>query len=419
MTDSHTTVLLGAGASADAGVPVTMALTPRIVDRIENVYRGGETAHALNVIVGLMVAHNSQLGYGAYGGVEVEKLFSAVQMLAMRDYREAAPFVSAWHPSLEGLGPRAILPPWWATNFVRAMHTDVPYRDEVVAKQFTQGVRLLANGDPEAIFQRLIDQMIEALREELQVDAANVDYLAPLLNIPDHPIQIATLNYDASIELLAERAGLTIDRGIENWRGGYTWRWKKDSDIRLLKLHGSLDWRLGMAKKRTGFGMPQQVVKIDPIADSRWKKDSQLAVIFGEQGKLRSEGPFVAMLGAFDGFLQNSQRLIIVGYSFRDDHINAAIRRWTALPGKRQLVLIDPRAPMMIHRFMDPGLSEFRDELGDMIFDYDLTQQEDSFLVSTKRRAPDIHELVTGGARTGLQQVLGDGPTLAKVKKSK
>jgi len=75
-----------------------------------------------------------------------------------------------------------------------------------------------------------------------------VEYLAPLLNIGSSPMRIATLNYDRSIEELANHAGKTFDTGIEAWPGGHDWEWDPSADIHLLQLHGSIDWILAPAR---------------------------------------------------------------------------------------------------------------------------------------------------------------------------
>ena len=66
------------------------------------------------------------------------------------------------------------------------------------------------------------------------------------------------------------------------------------------------------------------------------------AVIFGQRGKLRAEGPFLSLLAEFERQLSNAGRLVVIGYSFRDDHVNEIIRRWTADDIARQITVVDP-----------------------------------------------------------------------------
>jgi hypothetical protein len=51
------------------------------------------------------------------------------------------------------------------------------------------------------------------------------------------------------------------------------------------------------------------------------------------------------LLAEFQTALKRSARLLIVGYSFRDDHINEAIRKWVSGRPDRKIVVLDPREP--------------------------------------------------------------------------
>lgn len=63
--------------------------------------------------------------------------------------------------------------------------------------------------------------MIGALREVVQVpDLDAVDYLTPILTGQDWQsgvVVIASLNYDRTIEVLADKLGIPCDTGIEAW----------------------------------------------------------------------------------------------------------------------------------------------------------------------------------------------------------
>ena len=64
-------------------------------------------------------------------------------------------------------------------------------------------------------------------------------------------------------------------------------------------------------------------------------------VIFGHRRKLRGEGPFLSLLADFERQLAPTDRLVVIGYSFRDDHVNQVIRRWT-FERPREVVIVDP-----------------------------------------------------------------------------
>lgn len=69
------------------------------------------------------------------------------------------------------------------------------------------------------------------------------------------------------------------------------------------------------------------------------------ALVFGERNKLTAEGPFLDLLAQFRLELEPAHRLVVVGYSFRDAHINEMIRRWVNGDRNRHVVVIDPNFP--------------------------------------------------------------------------
>jgi hypothetical protein len=50
--------------------------------------------------------------------------------------------------------------------------------------------------------------------------------------------------------------------------------------------------------------------------------------IFGQRNKLTTEGPFLDLLRHFDEQLQQTDLLTVIGYSFRDEHINFYISKY-------------------------------------------------------------------------------------------
>jgi hypothetical protein len=47
-------------------------------------------------------------------------------------------------------------------------------------------------------------------------------------------------------------------------------------------------------------------------------------------------------LRAFEQALSVADRLLVVGYSLRDEHINTVLQRWLAKDSSRGVVLVDP-----------------------------------------------------------------------------
>jgi len=324
----------------DAGIPATLDLSRTIAEQIERAHgRYNGTSQALNVALGALVAYDTARGQSAFRGIDVERLFSAVEMLADRDNLEITPFVSSWSSALESVGLQGRLPTSYRRSFIEKL--DGKYGDSGFDTVFKEGVQSIVGRDSAPFYLRLRREMIAALQGALTIDPTRVDYLAPLLNITGSPLRIATLNYDRAVELLAERAGRSIATGVESWTGGFDWEWGDESDIRLLKLHGSIDWYL-TRQQPDGGGLAKDQVIVGSPDSARNTVGAELAVVFGQRGKLRSTGPFLGMLKAFHDFLEETQHLVIVGYSFRDDHINASIRRWINSKPDTEITIIDP-----------------------------------------------------------------------------
>lgn len=384
-------VLLGAGASVEADVPASMDMTERIAQALDDGRgRYSGTTQALHYAIGAMIAHDTAQGGRAYDGVDVERLFAAIQMLAERDVLEVAPFVANWDAALESLGRKEPeFPAFFARNFQRAIMSDSPFEIERVLKQAIEGV-VGPQTRPE-VFRQLQGRMMNALRDLVRVNTEEIDYLAPLLALP-RPINVATLNYDRSVEALCDRFDVTCDTGIAAWDGGHTWNWDDNADVRLLKLHGSIDW---IAETVRGEGRLAEP-RVRPIQDPKKDAREAPAVVFGQRGKLRSHGPYLPMLRAFDEMLSNADRLLVVGYSFRDDHINASIRKWLNMSPEHAIVIVDPAFSE------SPERGTFAEEMRRVLQPWSPPDKEPP---------PQRLEVISARASQGLRQLLGEGPT--------
>lgn len=339
-------VLLGAGASVDAGVPASTAMTEQIV-RALNVWQHQHSglAGALNYAVGAMIAHDSAREGSPYDGIDVESLFSAIQMLSSKDALEIAPFVT-WSPALTSLrGTQSVVGPGSDHDLKQAL-------EGRGGRTVPQAVRAMiagaTHGDvSDALFARLEGEMLDVLRSLLVVDESRLGYLAPLLNDPEGPVTIATLNYDLAIETLAASRGKSVDTGIQTWRTGAEWVWQPSADIRLLKLHGSIDW-LAQSVQGAGGIHEEAVTAVMPEAEST--RRTRPGIVFGARGKVRPEGPFLPMLRELDNVLATSDTLLIVGYSFRDEHINVALSRWVNAKPGRTMRVVEPHFSKLAER---------------------------------------------------------------------
>jgi len=97
-------LLLGAGASVEAGIPGAYKMTERIADVFRTSPHHRVDSRVLAFVIGGLLFKRGIEGDDALSsGVNVEELFNAVQLLADRGRLEAAPFVGSWHAMVEEL----------------------------------------------------------------------------------------------------------------------------------------------------------------------------------------------------------------------------------------------------------------------------------------------------------------------------
>lgn len=319
---------------------MTVAMTERLVKRIAD-SRWDEGASALHFVCGSLLQYDAARGRSPYEGLDVERVFAAVGLLAERQSLEVSPFVASWHPAVDLWDQRrSEVPPFWDQEFGRALGRGGRFSD--AGKAIAGLVDKVMSGSPTGeVYARLAERMLSELKELLITTERDVAYLTPLAAIARErtALTIATLNYDLSVEQCARTAGVPCTTGIESWvRDG---RWGSPvGGIQLLKLHGSLDW--AWEKVYEEGHLPRKVVRVvaDPLEDQ-----GHPAVVFGQRGKLRAEGPFLSLLAEFETAMADAEQLVVVGYSFRDDHVNELIRRWSAEDIRRTMLVVDPNWP--------------------------------------------------------------------------
>lgn len=343
-------VLLGAGASKEAGVPTTLEMTKALVDRINDgpIARRNQSS-ALNFVCATISAYDAATkGANPYDSLDVERVFAAVELLAERRELEVTPFVASWLAAVDAWDqtqPHGMA--FFDTNLQRAiLEGRGRNARDLITDLITSVTGSQSTG---ATYRQLARSMLAELRELVAVTPKQLGYLEPLIEqgARDGGLTIATLNYDLAIEGAAELRGVHVSTGMREWIETSRWRWP-DSGIRLLKLHGSIDWFWRRLPADEGE-LPQRVVVTPDVMNEDADapvRELDPGLIFGQRGKLRAEGPFLSLLAEFEKQLAGASRLIVIGYSFRDDHVNELIRRWIADDASRTILAVDPVWPV-------------------------------------------------------------------------
>jgi SIR2-like domain len=351
-------VLLGAGASQEAGVPTTFDMTESLVRRVsQNQSALHPTVQALNFVCGALLAHDAAKGMSPFSGLDVERVFAAVELLAERDTLEVSPFVASWHPAVDVLDNRGFSMPGSFNRRLKSALEDSPSyggAQQLITELIDSRTGSAADGHT---YRELAMTMVDELRALVATTAKEVGYLSPLASAGRDAggLTVVSLNYDLAVEQVAESAATPCTTGIAGWLDSGRWEWP-EAGIRLLKLHGSIDWRWVQTDPEIGH-LPQRVLEVD---DGTERRDSRPAVVFGQRGKLQAAGPFLGLLAEFEKLLANAERLVVIGYSFRDEHVNEVIGRWTAEGLERKLCVVDPHWP---EQFPLPQHRDFRGKL--------------------------------------------------------
>lgn len=299
------TLLLGAGASKEAGIPDAKEMAKEIIKKFNADSRLEKEAKVLSFLnEQLIAAARKRSGNPAIDSVDIEELYNAVLLLSERDTLEISPFVDSWLPEL----------------------SRIKDLDELLWS---------------------IMLRMEMMLEELTLvrDEKKVEYLKPILNLASRQkrLVIATLNYDNGIELLSRASGLRCDTGIESWTKKGVFEFPKDG-IQLIKLHGSNYWFWSKGVRTYDERLPHSKIRFKTHFDEKLPTSILVEtpmVIFGQRNKLTAEGPFLDLLKQFDQQLQETERLTVVGYSFRDLHINFYISKFLNRYGGK-IRIVDP-----------------------------------------------------------------------------
>jgi hypothetical protein len=345
-------VLLGAGASVEAGVPSAKKLASELYQAVKTV--GEPEAKAMRAVLAGLHTRRSVVAEDPFGEVDVEDLYDGLVMLATRRSHPLGPFVSVWHPTVA----EADLPDFRraAADVSEALANLLTNSMEDLAKRIENSVlsksrrhdptgvgvmeatpfwRTLqhalevAAGLPgqESVFRSAAKKMVKQLVPRVWVrDPTKVEYLRPMVRSARRSnLRIATLNYDNTVEVACDQAGISIDVGVQNGKREIAFR--QQANVQLAKLHGSLDWHI----EPTGEVFKSKTPEVDGPG-----------LIFGGGNKLRVEGPFLDLLMTFRRWLNEADRVLVVGYSFRDRHVNHLLLGWLSDDPGHTIIVVDP-----------------------------------------------------------------------------
>ena len=289
--------LLGAGASAEAGIPIS----GQMINLVEESLKGKSELDLYNHVKSAI--HFSAGIKGRFGDAvpfNIETLVNTLYELERNEEHPLYPFIASWN-----------------SRFVALAGADF---SEV--RKFRQ--RILAN-----------------LKKWMcPEDAARANYYRGLVKLQrdlTYPLHVFSLNYDLCIEHL-NQADFRVETGFADYGPNHCWDWERFVDMEtgnniapqlvLYKLHGSINWKRNAAKELFSV---EQIESVD--AD-------KIEVIFGREFKLEAADPYLFFAYKFRDFSLETKLIVTLGYGFGDGHINKMLTQSLRNDSERRMFVI-------------------------------------------------------------------------------
>lgn len=378
MTSSPTALLLGAGFSIPFGMPSTEKLTELITSekikfvratwgdyyteekwREDGFYRSDldfPKAEAYHNIIRFLYKKEQAIESKLVRKINFEDIYSLLYFLAY-------PYQSACNQR-------------YADGFIE-------YLDKLSDKEKTklQISRLeqdllndLKEGDIEPYFEAM--KMLKCIIAKELEKHYGLDATLLASKFWDHlfkseKINIFSLNHDLIIEQILEHKSKDFQDGFELKNGfqEFTDNFPDNNKINFLKLHGSINW-FNVSGSGRNFYVNNKNTRICSMTDmySNLLGNSQKsldikkrAFLTGTQNKYEEYlmSIYSDLKWHYKRLLKDTERLIVIGYSFGDYGVTTEIINWMHKKMDAKLIIIDPNANTLLETgFLIPRLKE-------------------------------------------------------------
>ena len=264
----------------------------------------------------------------------------------------------------------------------------------------------------------LVNEVHEAYAWNHDYDESLHSTLGPLIAMLEalgKTVNIFTTNYDRGVELYCGTADPQIELvdGFVPFGGRYVWGgWVEPSGgafndedlqagarrVRLHKLHGSLTWRHNHA---TG-----EIVKNETEELSRDRNYGNLLIYPSKSPKIDGSEPYNSTFEAFSSTLGLSDACIVVGFSFRDEHITDKFKEF--LDAGRLLIVVDPNGLDTIGKsmseYMELAVPDMLGSPAEHLLPNTRGNGLGRIVVMQERLGPDTSQRITNKALEYIQQ---------------
>jgi SIR2-like domain len=315
-------LLLGAGASEEAGIPITIQMIDKITDLLENEWK--EYKPLYEYITSQYKLSKNDINIF----VNIEDLVNILDELLQLLEKEHP--LSLFHLS-------------WI-NFME----NVGGYSATVVREFRK---------------KIVDKLKEWIELDNATRAKYYQQIALFQKGYNNPFRIFTLNYDKCIEDTCRdfknndiSYNCLIERGFGNEKEeDNIWNWNrftdreegnKEPEIYLYKMHGSIDWTRDKNEKL----IHKASAKIE---------NGKHEIIFGTRQKVKAYDPFLFFIYEFREYVLKSKIILICGYGFWDNHINDILK---------QGLEADPTKILIVNKYMNNKITKEEQQKQDLAF---------------------------------------------------
>lgn len=294
-------LLLGAGASADAGIPTSKQMISKVEELLEAEWKDFIDLYR-HVRSAILYADGLK---GNYSGesYNIEKLVNTLYEIERNEDHPLYPFIASWN-----------------ARFVHHAGT----RFERV----------------QAFRHKLLEKLKHWVCPDDPTDGEYYGCLRALQQVYTFPLRVFSLNYDRYVERLAA-SDFVVETGFDGEGPRNPWSYERFIErgdnplpqIYLYKLHGSIDWKRD--PERRTLSRVDQVLAIPP---------DEMEIIFGREAKLEAADPYLFYAYEFRQYALAAKLVVAIGYGFEDEHINKILHLALCGESPKKLIAVGPAA---------------------------------------------------------------------------
>jgi hypothetical protein len=294
-------ILLGAGASVEAGIPASGTM----IDEIESLLEEDNEWQSFQCLYNHVKSaiHYSAGLKGRFGrdvSFNIETLVNALYELERNEEHPLYPFIASWN-----------------TRFVALANSDF--------------------SNVKAFRRMILRQLKKWMCPE---DTSLSEYYRGFVSVQryvNYPLHTFSLNYDLCMERLSD-SEFRVETGFAGYGPNSLWDWERfeqsesvpnpTTQVFLYKLHGSINWKRDDAKN---LFCVEQIERVEY---------DRMEVIFGRDFKLEAADPYLFYAYQFRRFTLLARLIVVLGYGFADSHINKMLSQALRSEGVRRLLVV-------------------------------------------------------------------------------